>query len=478
MKGPALALLLWAVHAAAQAWSLGALSVRSGVGQPLIAEVEVRDLAPDQAPGLQIQLASAAQYQAAGLSFPTALTNAQVSLFRRPDGRVFARISTTQAVSEPLLDVLLQARQGGRAQQREYTAVMETPARLPVLTDDDSIPVVSSQTPGGALPGSASGGASGTSSAPVTAEAPAPSAVAASRASAASERVAPTVKVKPGDTLGAIALTHKPEGVSLDQMLVALFQANPGAFVDGNMNRLRAGSELTLPSGAQASGENKEQASSTVTAHTEDFNRYRQRLAQQPARVGAAPLPSGGAPNRAQVSEGRGENTGSQDRLVLSQATAQAQQAAAQLAQDNQAKELAARHSELSRNLRELQALQKSLPTAAPAAAASTSSASSAPTAAASAAPAGASASASSLAPTSMAASGAASSAAAAAGAAPIAAAAVAVVSSPGSPVLRAWLDSPVMLPLAGLLLALMVGVVLYRARTWKRQPGLNAEDL
>ena len=77
-----------------------------------------------------------------------------------------------------------------------------------------------------------------------------------------------------------------------------------------------------------------------------------------------------------------------------------------------------------------------------------------------------------------MAASGAASSAAAAAGAAPIAAAAVAVVSSPGSPVLRAWLDSPVMLPLAGLLLALMVGVVLYRARTWKRQPGLNAEDL
>lgn len=449
MRLPLLALVLWAVHAGAQAWSLGALSVRSAVGQPLRAEVEVRDLAPDQAQGLQIQLATPQQYQAAGVAFPAALSNAQVSLVRRADGRVFARITTAQAVQEPLLDVLLQARQGGQQQQREYTAVMETPARLPVLPEDDSVPLSSGPSTAEAGKAPALAGAGGAGG--LAAAAPAAASTTPPKANAPA-----TVKVKPGDTLGAIALNHKPQGISLDQMLVALFQANPGAFVDGNMNRLRAGSDLVLPSAAQAAGESTGQASTTVAAHTEDFNRYRQRLAQQPARAGAAATTAAATAAQAQVSEGRADAAGPQDRLVLAQATAQAQQAAAQLAQDNAAKEQAARHSELSRNLRELQALQKSLPAAA-----------SAPASAAASAPEAVASSASS----------AASASTAAAGLTAVAAPAAVGATAPGSPVLRAWLDSPVLLPLAGLLLALMVGVVLYRARSWKRQPDPTGED-
>ena len=58
-----------------------------------------------------------------------------------------------------------------------------------------------------------------------------------------------------------------------------------------------------------------------------------------------------------------------------------------------------------------------------------------------------------------------------------MAAAAVSGVASQGSPVLRAWLDSPLLVPLAGVLLALMVGVVLYRARLWKQRPAPQGED-
>lgn len=438
MKVPVLALLLWAVHAGAQAWTLGGLSVRSGVGQPLRAEVELRDLPLEQAQELQVQLASPAQYQAAGLPFPAALANAQVSVVRRSDGRIVARIVTTQAVNEPLVDVLLQARQGGQQQQREYTAVMESPTRLPALADDEGQPVSAAT----ASPARAARAAT-----------PAPAGATA------------TVKVKPGDTLGAIALSHKPEGVSLDQMLVALFRANPAAFVDGNMNRLRAGSELTLPSAAQATGDATPQASALVAAHTEDFNRYRQRLAQLPARVGPSGAPTGAAPAQAQVSEGGAEAAGPRDRLVLSQATAQAQQAAAQLAQDSAAREAASRHSELSRNLRELQALQKSLPAQAASAAAAASGA--APAASAASAPSlAAAASASSAAPSASGNSTLAS----------VAALGVGSAAAAGSPVLRAWLDSPVLLPVAGLLLALMVGVVLYRARSWRNSPAAGQD--
>jgi len=37
--------------------------------------------------------------------------------------------------------------------------------------------------------------------------------------------------VKRGDTLGAIAKAHLPPGVSLNQMLIAIFRANEDAFI-------------------------------------------------------------------------------------------------------------------------------------------------------------------------------------------------------------------------------------------------------
>ncbi|MCK7502277.1 MAG: hypothetical protein MZW92_79635 [Comamonadaceae bacterium] len=52
---------------------------------------------------------------------------------------------------------------------------------------------------------------------------------------------AATREVNRGDTLGRIADETKPDGISVDQMLVALFRANKGAFIGNNMNRLRAG---------------------------------------------------------------------------------------------------------------------------------------------------------------------------------------------------------------------------------------------
>jgi pilus assembly protein FimV len=50
------------------------------------------------------------------------------------------------------------------------------------------------------------------------------------------------VTVKAGDTASKIARSNKPAQVSLDQMLVALLRNNEGAFIGGNLNRLKAGS--------------------------------------------------------------------------------------------------------------------------------------------------------------------------------------------------------------------------------------------
>ena len=47
--------------------------------------------------------------------------------------------------------------------------------------------------------------------------------------------------------LGRIAQASRRAGVSVDQMIVAIFRANPDAFIPSNLNRLRAGSVLTIP---------------------------------------------------------------------------------------------------------------------------------------------------------------------------------------------------------------------------------------
>lgn len=66
----------------------------------------------------------------------------------------------------------------------------------------------------------------------------------ASASAAAPKQVAQSVvgqdtrEVRRGDTLNKIAIETKPEGVSLEQMLVGLLRANQDAFDGGNMNRL------------------------------------------------------------------------------------------------------------------------------------------------------------------------------------------------------------------------------------------------
>ena len=79
----------------------------------------------------------------------------------------------------------------------------------------------------------------------------------------------------------------KPEGVSLEQMLVALFQSNKQAFSGNNMNRLKAGQILRVPEAGQIEEVKTNEAAKQVKAHSADWHAYRQKLAA--AVAGAKP---------------------------------------------------------------------------------------------------------------------------------------------------------------------------------------------
>ena len=273
---------------------LGRLAVTSGLGQPLRAELEVTSVGRDELPTLQVRMAPLASFRAANLDFNPALTNLRFSLDKRPDGGYFVRISSAMPVNEPYLDLMVELTWATGRVIREYTVLLDPPslrADVPVVP-----PVASASTPSApsVLPPTAATRQPATPAAPSSAPSAPPSgstpparpATAASAPRSTSPAEGSYV-VKSGDTLGAIAGRNKPASVSLDQMLVAMLRANPEAFVANNMNRLKAGATLSIPSESDVAALAQPDARREVVAQSSDFAQYRSRLAQA---AGSAPL--------------------------------------------------------------------------------------------------------------------------------------------------------------------------------------------
>lgn len=155
-------------------------------------------------------------------------------------------------------------------------------------------------------------------------------------------------------------------------MLVALLLSNPDAFVGGNVNRMRAGAVLDLPSGAEAAAILPDEARRTVTAQSRDFGAYRQRLADNAptSNVAAASRKASGK-LQANV-EDRNAAASAPDKLTISQGNAATRAADEKVAQTRQAQDNNNRVAELSKNINELNKLKAATGTgsSAPAAAA------------------------------------------------------------------------------------------------------------
>jgi len=89
--------------------------------------------------------------------------------------------------------------------------------------------------------------------------------------------------------LGEIALWHRPQGVTFHQMLIALQRANEDAFINSNINLVRAGRILNIPDAEAAAAVDVEDANRLVIAQHADFAEYRSRLGIAVAAAPAAP---------------------------------------------------------------------------------------------------------------------------------------------------------------------------------------------
>ncbi|MBV7455407.1 hypothetical protein KW843_13075 [Acidovorax sp. sif1233] len=340
----------------ASALALGRITVQSALGEPLRAEIDLPQITPAEADSLRATTASPDVFRAQGMEYTPTINNLQIQLQRRPDGTAVLRLTSSRPVNEPFLDLVLDANWGSGRIVRSYTMLFDPPALrrpAPAVAASPQLPApATQQAPAVRAPVAPRASESPAAAAPAAPPTPRPPAVAA--------RPAPAdgVRVQAGDTAGRIANAHRPADVSLDQMLVAMMRANPDAFIQGNVNRLKAGAVLQMPDQAAAQSTSAPEARQILAAQARDFNEFRRKLAgaAPTAAVAAAERSASGAV-QARV-EDKKPATAAPDKLTLSKGSVKGQKAAEdQLAKDKQAGEAATRMAELSKNITDLNKL-------------------------------------------------------------------------------------------------------------------------
>ena len=304
---------------------LGGMNVLSQLGQPFAAEIDLVNVSKEELSTLNVRLAAPEAYRSANLQFNPALNSLRLVIERRPDGRPFIRATSARPVAEPFLDLLVELSwQGGRI-VREYSALLDPPG-MEVPPPAVTAPVVSAPTaqvaPAGkpptvvATPAPAPAPSPATAPAPVAKSAPAAPVAAAPVPATSRPITGSEYAVKQGDTLGQIAAGMRPEGISLDQMMIGLLRANPDAFINNNINLVKTGKILKVPERDQLSAVAQSEATQEVRVHSTNWNAYRAKVADAAPAVAATP-PATTGKITARV-EDKVAPTGGKDVVVLS----------------------------------------------------------------------------------------------------------------------------------------------------------------
>ena len=229
---------------------LGQVQVKSALGQPLLAEIPVHAATPAELQHLTAQLASSDEFARAGIAGGRTAIPLRFSVAVAGGGQRVIRITSTMPVQEPFLDLLVEVTAQSGKSVHEFAILLDPPgSTAPVMAATAAPiqqvqPAAARQSPARSATPPAAEAAAG---AVVHTAPPAPAA--ATRPAAASGQYGPVVR---GDTLSGIARNAAPTGVDIAQMLLAIKQANPDAFYRDNINALKTGAILRIPTATEA----------------------------------------------------------------------------------------------------------------------------------------------------------------------------------------------------------------------------------
>lgn len=209
------------------AWALGlgSIELRSTFNQPLEADILLVSTTPEEVDELRETLVAAAWTETgyfSGLQFEVTQDNT---------GQDVIRVTSQDPITEPLLAMLVEANWSQGRLLREYTLLFDPPVLSSMPQPADT-----------AMPGSAVVESSETYYGPV----------------------------QLGETLWSVAGRFRPSGITMNQMVVAIYQANSQAF-DGNMNVLLQNALLRIPGATEVLQRTASEATQEAVRQTEEW---------------------------------------------------------------------------------------------------------------------------------------------------------------------------------------------------------------
>jgi pilus assembly protein FimV len=274
----------------AGALDLGQIQVKSALGQPLLAEIPLHSSHPAELRNLKVQLASGEDFARAGIAGGRTTLPLDFKIVDLGNGNQVIRITSSTAVDDPYLDLLLQVDGAAGKSVREYTLLLDPPGMA------------------GGAPAYTQAPAAATRAAPVRPAAP--SQAPAPRTSAAAHgNYGP---VQRGQTLSTIARNAVPDA-DVHQVMLAFKRANPDAFYRDNINALKSGEVLRVPTREEIQSTERAAAIAEVRRENSD---WRANATSMPTTVAdaATRASASSAPAAGQAS--------SSDRLALVPASA------------------------------------------------------------------------------------------------------------------------------------------------------------
>jgi len=256
-----LACMIAVLPLAASALGLGEIKLNSALNQPLDADIPIVGAAADEIGSLHIKIASTEQFKQAGIPMVDVLIQLKFQIVQEPNGTASVHITTREPMREPFLDFLADATWDNGELIREYTVFLNPP-NFETTTQAAPAAATAAAQPAAAAP-------VGTTAAPAPAATPTPAPTPAvtpvpvapkpaPQPLATAAVVTPAVSagnsslggnygpIHRGETLSEIALNMRPQGVTLNQMMIAIYRANPEVFMH-NINLMKAGYVLRVP---------------------------------------------------------------------------------------------------------------------------------------------------------------------------------------------------------------------------------------
>lgn len=317
LRGMALAAMLAAAlflvlfPATGHALGLGNLRVYSAVNEPLNAEIEITSISEQERRGLAVGVATRKEFEEAGIDYPPFLNQIKFTVAKRLDGRYFIQLRSDEPIAEPFLHLLVQFEWPGGRLVREYTALVDPPHLIAGRPAGIEVPRTEPIAPSPAPPAAVE--------TPRIADAPPPPLDVVVRDTVQPEPSSVTPRVEPlappvtersaappavpvtqwadvseyavkrGDTMWSIAQRIRVDTqLSLQQVILAVYNANPDAFFGNNVNNLKAGKILKIPERAAVESTGQAQALREFRAHYDAWQEYKLKLAASSRTVKAA----------------------------------------------------------------------------------------------------------------------------------------------------------------------------------------------